>query len=334
MLPIQRRLNMLHYIPRHPRKVTAQELQIKLAEDGYRLNIRTLQRELQAMLGAGLFGLNVDERSKPFGWYIDLHWRKLNITMMDAPTALAFHALEKTGLRLLPVNAQESVQPYIDRAQQVLELNENEELRHWSKVVQPLVNQQAYCLKAVTPEISQTVEQALRQKVQFSCEMKRFVGGDWHWLKYQEVNPQMLVYSDATPTLVFTLGALHKKPYRQPLFNLRSLVLSENKANLSGEFDPYKIRFATRKRRHFEDVVLKAKIRINAAFIHQGVKFSDDQQISQLDNDHLLLTASVVDSDTLRHTLYAMAHSLVVLEPESIRRHIKKQLTAAINAYQ
>ena len=63
---VLRQLAMLRAIPPAPRKISTSMLRDRLIEEGFAVDIRTVQRDLGKL--STLFPLACDGRSKPHGW--------------------------------------------------------------------------------------------------------------------------------------------------------------------------------------------------------------------------------------------------------------------------
>jgi len=88
-------------VPSAPRKVSSRQIFENLQNCGHHnIDMRTVQRDLVSLENIGLFGLDVDKRSKPYGWFINANFKKLNLSLMDGNTALAFKVLEQSGATL------------------------------------------------------------------------------------------------------------------------------------------------------------------------------------------------------------------------------------------
>lgn len=70
-----RQLQMLQLIPRSPAQVTVAELTGSLAELGFVVTGRTVQRDLNDI--ASVMPLECNDKSKPYGW-VGSHMLKLN----------------------------------------------------------------------------------------------------------------------------------------------------------------------------------------------------------------------------------------------------------------
>jgi hypothetical protein len=108
----------LRLIPRHPRRITARDLQERLVADGYKVTKRTLERDLQAL--STLFPLVCDDRERPFGW----NWQK-DAPMFAVPgitpaEALALKLVEQHLHFGLPRSLADVLDPYFCAAEGVL----------------------------------------------------------------------------------------------------------------------------------------------------------------------------------------------------------------------
>lgn len=63
---LARQWAMLRCIPRHPQRITVAELKSRLADRGFAVTSRTVERDLHSL--SDTFPLLVDDRCKPFGW--------------------------------------------------------------------------------------------------------------------------------------------------------------------------------------------------------------------------------------------------------------------------
>ena len=83
-----------------------------------------------------------------------------------------------------------------------------------------------------------------------------------------------------------------------------------------------------------EKIVLKLKIEHYAGDHLRERPLSDDQTIERLDDDHLLLTATVMNSVRLVDWLVSMSQLSEVLEPIDVREAVKNRLLDGLNYYQ
>jgi len=115
---LMRQWQMLRLIPRHPSKVSTTQLIYSLADAGFQVTPRTMQRDLVKL--SEIYPLVSDERSKPFGW----SWRSgaavMDIPGMDSHTALAYWLADQHLKPLLPKTTLNKLQAHFDSVTDVL----------------------------------------------------------------------------------------------------------------------------------------------------------------------------------------------------------------------
>jgi len=61
-----RHWHLLKLIPRHPARIDTSTLEAKLADDGFAVDRRTIERDLVKL--SKIFDIEADQRQKPYGW--------------------------------------------------------------------------------------------------------------------------------------------------------------------------------------------------------------------------------------------------------------------------
>jgi predicted DNA-binding transcriptional regulator YafY len=64
-----RYFDMLCLIPKEPRTISTPELLTKLQDTGYRVDLRTVQRDLSMLSSSHLFPISSTEGTKPLRWF-------------------------------------------------------------------------------------------------------------------------------------------------------------------------------------------------------------------------------------------------------------------------
>jgi len=64
--PIIRLLRILFLLPHSPRKLAARALFERLADEGYQVTLRTVERDLHRL--RGVLPIMLDDGHRPFGW--------------------------------------------------------------------------------------------------------------------------------------------------------------------------------------------------------------------------------------------------------------------------
>ena len=230
MLSFQRRLDLLDHIPRYPNKISTRQLLDLLEANGHEnLIIRKVQRDLEAIEALGMFGLEVDKRSKPYGWSINLNWKKLNISLMDANSALAFSTLKEVAGTLLPESTLDDLSAYFDKAEVIINSEKSPLISHWKNSVALINSNNPVSLPLPDEEALSKIKQAIYFKKQISADLKRYLlpNKEAIWKRYQHVNPLGLIQRENIVTLICSLGCFHQKIYKFPIAFIKSVEIDD-----------------------------------------------------------------------------------------------------------
>ncbi len=158
-------MEILKRIPRQ-RRVTAAELQKQLAAHGYDRNIRTIQRHLDTLSAA--FGLERDERSKPFGYRWMEQAPALSLPGLTAQESLLLQLAQAHLQALLPPRLMRSMEPYFEQAGRNLDAGASpgdaqaRSARQWLRKVRVVPTSQPLLPPKIAPEVFEEVTAALQ----------------------------------------------------------------------------------------------------------------------------------------------------------------------------
>ncbi|WOT05022.1 helix-turn-helix transcriptional regulator [Shewanella youngdeokensis] len=329
-IKIQRQIAMLELIPRHPRRVTANDVTDKLQSRDYDVGLRTVQRELKTMHDMGLFGLELDDRSKPFGWSIAACWRSLNLTLMDNHMALAFHTLKHSASELLPPESLKQLAPYFERANQVLASDPDNPWLYWACRVAQLPKQFPLIIPKQDPQIFETVQYALLNKFQIACQIKRVIKDKSYWIDYCPINPEGILVSDGVALLTFTIGTVDPTLYAKSIDLFRNVRLLDTPSITRSDAD-----IAQSKNKCTSGLIdIELLFSASADFIMRNAKLSEEQRVQQLEDGRYRVTARVEDTPELKAFLWNMADKVEVVAPVKLRAHFTRLLNKMNTRYQ
>lgn len=313
----QRQMTLLSLIPRSPRKISVNELVERLANRTQDAGKRSVQRDLKAMYEMGTFGLRLDDRNKPYGWSIESCWRGLNLDLMDQHMALALTTLKRSASQLMPPQSLQQLQPYFERADKVLASDPENPWLYWACRVAQLPEPYPFILPQHEPKSLEVIQQAILDKKQISCDIKKLINGKMHWLHYSHINPQGILIRDSVAMLAFTIGSFDTRRHHKPIGLLRNAQLLPTNAIESVDFDINK----TAQHHRGEEIQLELLLSDRATFIMREAKFSEDQTMQLQHDGRFHVTAKVLDTPKLRAALWEMADTVEVLAPAKLREH-------------
>lgn len=324
-----RQWQMLRLIPRFPSKVSTSQLVHGLADAGFDVTRRTLQRDLAKL--SEIYPLVCDERNKPFGWSWSADAAFLDVPSMDSHTALTLWMASQHLKSLLPTTTLKKLQPHMDAATEVLNrIEKNHGAPAWRNKVRILPQGQELKPVRIDDDVQQQVYEGLLRSRKLLVNYKSRSVSE---VKQYELNPLGLVLKGGISYLVCSIKAysdirlltLHRiskvsvldKPLSVPEgFDLDEYVQS-------GEFG-----FRLKGTVAFKAIFSKA------AALHLGERpLSNDQTMSIQDDGRVLITASIQDTSELRWWLLGFGSQVEVLQPEYIRNEMIKTIQASMKRY-
>jgi predicted DNA-binding transcriptional regulator YafY len=335
----QRRLDLLDHIPRYPNKISTRQLLDSLEANGHEnLIIRKVQRDLEAIEALGMFGLEVDKRSKPYGWSISLNWKKLNISLMDANSALAFSTLKEVAGTLLPESTLDDLSAYFDKAEVIINSEKSPLISHWKKSVALINSNNPVSLPLPDEEALSKIKQAIYFKKQISADLKRYLlpNKEPIWKRYQHVNPLGLIQRENIVTLICSLGSFHQKIYKFPIAFIKGVEIDDVDVKVPKHFnfDKTKNSYFRSNVKH-KEISLSILARKDSYFVLSNGKFSDNQTTIETENSEIVkITATVEDNPKIRAFLRGLGNTIEVLEPNSLRQYFKELAHELLIKYQ
>ncbi len=158
---------MLKKIPRYPNSTSAIELKNYLAAEGYEIDVRTVQRDLDKL--SIPFSLDYKTEGRKNLWFWDKDAPVLDLPGMEPVTALAFQMAESYLIPILPKATLDLLQPYFQRAKEVLQAASQSSLKNWPDKVAVIKRGPELLKPQIKSEIQQTIYDALLKEKQIKA---------------------------------------------------------------------------------------------------------------------------------------------------------------------
>jgi len=159
---IYRQWVMLTKIPRYPRKIAAPDLKSILEGEGYMVDLRTIQRDLNKLSIS--FPLSYDTEGRKNYWFWIQDASIQDMPGMEPVTALAFEMAESYLKPLLPQATLELLQPYFHRARDVLNDQSESLLRKWPDKVAVIERGPVLQKPKINADVQRVIYQALLEE--------------------------------------------------------------------------------------------------------------------------------------------------------------------------
>ncbi len=324
-----RQLIMLRRIPRHPRKITVRELVEHLDNHGYKISERTIQRDLLTLSGR-MFGLLLDDRSKPHGWCWDQDAAPLDIPGIEPQAALAFKLAEHLGGRLMAPSTVAALQPYFRQAEQVLS-DHSSPVSAWPHKIHTVTRGQTLIPPVIDPDILACIYDGLFNDHQISARYQRRYDGQ---TRDYVISPLGIVFRDGVVYLVCQRNqkdevvhlAMHRflsaEPLDAPVVRPVDFQLADY---VSGGGLDFKLGDAA--------LALELLLTAETAVHLEETPLSEDQVLAPVSDGRVRLTATVADTLQIRWWLLGLGDQVEVVAPQALRDDMIERLQQALTQY-
>lgn len=305
---------MLRHIPRSPRKIDTGSLKSRLEDEGYKVNVRTIQRDLMAL--SNLFPLVCDERNKPYGWT----WSGtgvFDVPGMDPQTALAFDMSAQTMRRLLPASTVNYLEPYISRAHHVLDqLSSHSEIRKWANKVNVLPRGLTLLQPEILQDVIDVVYESLLTDRQFQASYTKRGGQP----KEYQVNPLGLVLRDNITYLIASANN-YTDPLQFVLHRFSTAELLDAQRIIPDGFDLDSYIADGKLGQSVNDEPVQIKLRFNKYDAQHLLEtpLSEKQTWTNEGDSSVIIEAEVLNNLELRWWLQGFGSKVEVLQPAELR---------------
>lgn len=286
-------VELLRRIPRG-RKVTAGELHRQLKDAGIDRDLRTIQRQLEML--SEHFEIERDDRSKPYGYRWLEQAKALAVPNLTPQESLLLQLAEEHLRNLLPARLMKSMEGFFSQAKRNLGPDSSARLeREWPGKVRVVATSQPLLPPKVVPGVFEIVSEALYSNRWLHLDYRNS-GGKRNKV---EVMPLGLVQQGPRLYLVCRYRG-YDNERNLALHRILSAEISTLVFDRPKEFDLKKYdddgRFGFGEG---EKVRLTLRIERDAGLHLLESPLSSDQQVAELDDGKLEITASVVDSAML-----------------------------------
>lgn len=322
---LSRQWVMLQAIPRSPRKATAADLESRLRDEGFAVSRRTLERDLQAL--SARFPLELDDRSKPYGWSWAKNAQFEFLPKLTSPQAIAL-LLARTHLRdLLPQPMNAELTPIFDAATQALS---GSGWKDWHKctAVVPMG------IPHIPPELSDsvliTVQSALARRRCLEVSYRPKGAGQ---AKTYKAHPLGLLSRGPVLYLICTLFDCGDV-VQLALHRMRSATETGEHAKAPKNFDFQ--RYAKTEARRFDSrgtIKLVARFDAGSAEHLREMPISKDQKLRDIEDGQVEVTATVEDDELLRWWLLGFGSKVEVINPLKLRDWLFNEAESLVKNY-
>jgi predicted DNA-binding transcriptional regulator YafY len=321
---------MLKLIPREPRALSTPEIWNRLRSSGYDITKRSVERDLDSL--SGDFGYTSEIRGRTTYWFWPGHTAGFDVPGMEPASALVM-CLAKTHLsRLLPSDTLALIQPYFDRAEELLSKQPSNALSAWNKKVRVISRGPNQIKPTIRNDVQHPIYEAILKGRVISAEYRK--RSEKKATEYQ-LHPLGIVLKDGLIYLVATAWkftdvlqfGLHR-------FERVTLLDDVTKKPKGFDIDKY-----IEEDRAFSYPVKNENMKLVALFDAAAAAhliecpLSKNQTIVIEKDGRVRVSATTPNSADLRWWLMGYGAAVEVLSPNNLRAEMKEEITRARDRY-
>lgn len=300
----------------------------KVLDAGFEVSAKTTERDLNAL--SRFFPILADESSKPYLWYFD-KFEVVDIPRLTPQMALTLSVMNRHAQNLLPRSVLKYLEPYFKQAEKELtSLNDNI-LSRWQDKVHVVHDALSFQPPICDDEISSKLYLAVIQGKQIKATYHARGKDEREY----HLNPLGLVFRGQLTYILCTSS--HYDTVLHFLVNrFTSVLITEQDNPIKSQNVDIKAHLdqgAFGMLKNDEKIKFVAKInRVKGWHLYE-TPLSEDQVITEDQQDSFLLEASVADSQHLLWWVMSLGDKIEVLEPSSLREEIKIQIKKLAQQY-
>ena len=319
--PTLRQIAMLELIPRSPRKTYTKEIKDKLADRGFEIDERSIQRDLVAL--ERTLPLVCDSRDKPYGWSWAKSSEGIQAPAMDPVEALTLSLAEQYLEPLMPKASYKRIGIFFDRANAVLKEQSPKLINRWRQRVRVLPEM----LRFKKPKINNGVEQALYEAAFEGKQIKaqyRKRGESRSNLRH--IHPLGIVMKGSINYLICVMDEDKKNPRYLPMHRFLQVEVLNKKVKEPEDFNLDEFTHINNLSYEYsKDLYTFKAVFDNTAAAHLiETPLNSSQKTKRLQDGRLLISARMTDTLQFEQWLMSFGSDVEILAPNKLRNKFKK----------
>lgn len=324
---IARQWELLKLLPSHGTGRSAKDLMQLLAEAGFAVSKRTVERDLVAL--SRLFPLEADERSEPFGWRWSAN-AQLDLPSLAISEAFSLRLLEQFLKPILPASVVSALEPRFRLASAKLgSLGTSNSTSRWADKLRVVSPSQNLLPPVIASGVLVTVQDALLADDQLRIAYRNIQSDRANEMR---VHPLALVQEGAVTYLVATI-ADHANVRLLAMHRIEAAKKLDDRVRRPAAFslDAYlasgALQFGSG-----EQISLEARLAPRLERVLRETPLSSDMTLSTKGAE-TLMTATVADTWQLHWWILSQGDGVVVVRPARLRKLIAKRVRDAARCY-
>ena len=329
--PTLRQIAMLELIPRSPRKTFTKEIKEKLADRGFEIDERSIQRDLVAL--ERTLPLVCDSRDKPYGWSWAKSSEGIQAPAMDPVEALTLSLAEQYLEPLMPKASYKRIGIFFNRANNVLKEQSPKLINRWRQRVRVLPEMLRFKRPKINSDVEKTLYEAAFEGKQIKAQYRKR-GENKSSLRH--IHPLGIVMKGSTNYLICMMDEDKKNPRHLPMHRFLQVEILNEKVREPKGFDLDEFTHTNNLSFEYSKKLytFKALFDFTAAAHLMETPLNGTQKIIKQTDGKLLVSARMTDTLQFEQWLMSFGADVEILKPKKLRNKFKtlaKKLTKKYN---
>ncbi|RDL45494.1 WYL domain-containing protein [Marinomonas piezotolerans] len=315
-----RTLAMLQAIPKEPRYKATSTIHAALEEKGFRISLRSVQRDLNAMTSHLPIYYTEGDGERRWSLAESFNDSKLGL---DTPTALTLVLAHEYLADLLPQIAVDQISSQFKAAQQYLNALPTNHYSGWANRVKAIPNGKTLIPAQIKSGIWEAVSEAALEE--YAIEVT-YLSRKHNEPKDYTLHPQAIVVRHSVSYILATVKD-YDDILQFALHRIQKIERSDKSFRPLKGFDlaEYINQGGFSYRQSSQPVVLKARVKEEIAWLLSETPLSEDQDLKPGEDGWYGLTATVSDDQQTLWWIQGYGAAIDVQEPLKWREHIHQQ---------
>ncbi|TYL46651.1 helix-turn-helix transcriptional regulator [Marinomonas sp. IMCC 4694] len=312
-----RTLAMLRIIPKEPRYKATSTIHVALEEKGFKVSLRTVQRDLNSMVLH--LPVSYVESDGEYRWSLSSSFTDFKLGL-DTPTALTLVLAQEYLSVLLPKMAVDQIKPQFQAAQQYLNSLPSNHYSDWGNRVKAIPNSKTLISAQIKSGIWETVSEAVLEE--YAVDVT-YLSRHEKEPKNYTLHPQGIVVRNSVTYLLAT--AKEYDEIRQfSLHRFQQVERSDKTFRSLEDFNlnEYIDQGGFSYRQSQQPIQLVARVKSEVAWLLSETPLSGDQELSHIEGCWYQLTATISDDKQTLWWIQGYGAEIDVQKPVKWREYI------------
>lgn len=322
--------HILSQIPVYPRSITVRQIVHHLELEGFSVNIRMVQRDLNYLSSITLFPISCEVEGRRQSWFWPASQKALSLPLMSTSMAIALYMIKDNLLAALPKQVIIELEPYFYAAEEVLRKKSSNTTK-WKTKFKKIDTGYLFDTPASDNDIESVVYEALLANKQISASYTPRNSA----LKHYVLSPLGIVNKGNVLYLVAKQENRDEiKQFHMSRFQDVDMLTADVRLPHAFSLDEYVEQQAAFSY-PIEQIKVELKLEVDESFVFffENMTIGEHQTIAKIDEQTYLVTANVVPNSELIWWLAGRSDLITVVAPQVIRDELIKLLQKAFHRY-